>query len=145
MNLNSPSIEDHMFSWSVIRETDTHLSEGMWGCHGVCRCMGLRRGSLLPIFPSTQWWPRQWLKKGQRQISFFLLLYCCSSTVVCIFSLPLPTPPQPNPPPSLASTLPFCFVHVSFMVVPEVSSPHCPLPPSHYPLPFALWLLLDCS
>ena len=45
-------------------------------------------------------------------------------------------PPQPNPPPSLASTL--GFVHVSFIVVPENPSPHCPLPDP-------LWLLLDCS
>ena len=47
-------------------------------------------------------------------------------------------PPQPNPLPSLASTFPPSFVHVSFIVVPENPSPHCPLPPP-------LWLLLDCS
>ena len=46
--------------------------------------------------------------------SIFKLFYCCSITVVCIFS-----PPQPNPPPSPASTLPLGFVHVSFIVVPE--------------------------
>ena len=38
------------------------------------------------------------------------------------------TPPQPNPPPSLASTLPLGFVHVSFIVVPENPSPLCPSP-----------------
>ena len=48
------------------------------------------------------------------------------------------TPPQPNPTPSPASTLPFGFVLVSFVVVPENPSPHCPFPPP-------LWLLLDCS
>ena len=54
-----------------------------------------------------------------------------------VFS-PRPSPPHPNPPPSLASTFPLGFVHVSFIVVPENPSPHCPLPPP-------LWLLLDCS
>ena len=58
----------------------------------------------------------------------FFLFYCCSITVVCIFS-----PPQPNPDPSPASTLPLSFVHVSFIVVPENPSPHCPFsPPSGY-------------
>ena len=46
--------------------------------------------------------------------------------------------PQTNPLISLASTLPLGFVHVSFIVVPENPSPHCPLPSP-------LWLLLDCS
>ena len=40
-----------------------------------------------------------------------------------------PLLPEPNPPPSLASTLPLGFVHVSFIVVPKNPSPHCP-PPS---------------
>ena len=43
---------------------------------------------------------------------FLKLFYCCSITLVCIFS-----PPQPNPPPSPASTLPLGFVHVSFIVL----------------------------
>ena len=47
------------------------------------------------------------------------------------------TPPQPNPPPSPTSTLPLDFVHVSFIVVPVIPSPH-------YPLPTPLWVLLDC-
>ena len=47
-------------------------------------------------------------------------------------------PPQPNPPPSLVSTLSLGFVHVSFIVVPEKSSPHCPLPSF-------LCLLFNCS
>ena len=54
------------------------------------------------------------------------------------FSPHLSTPPQPNPPPSPASTLSLCFVHVSFIVVPENPSPH-------YLLPTPLWLLLDYS
>ena len=51
---------------------------------------------------------------------------------------PLRPPPQPDSPLSLASTLALGFVHVSFIVVPENPSPHCPLLPP-------LWLLLDCS
>ena len=47
------------------------------------------------------------------------------------------TPPQPNPPPSLASTLPLSFVHVSFIAVPENPSPHCPFPSP-------LWLFIHC-
>ena len=65
--------------------------------------------------------------------TYFLKLFYCSFTVVCIFS-----PPQPNPPPSPASTLPLGFVHAYFIVVPENPSPH-------YPLPTPLWLLFDCS
>ena len=58
----------------------------------------------------------------------FKLFYCCSITVVCIFSPPLYLT-SPNPPPSPASTLPLGFVHVSFIVVPENPSPHYPFPP----------------
>ena len=54
------------------------------------------------------------------------------------FSPHLSTPPQPNPPPCPASTLSLCFVHVSFIVVPENRSPY-------YLLPTPLWLLLDYS
>ena len=68
---------------------------------------------------------------------FLKLLYYCSITDMH-FSPPLPPPPQTNPPPSLASTLPLCFVHVSIIVVPENPSLHCCLPPP-------LWLLLDYS
>ena len=48
------------------------------------------------------------------------------------------TPPHLNPPPSPTSTLPLDFVHVSFIVVPVIPSPHCSLPTPP-------WLLLDCS
>ena len=58
---------------------------------------------------------------------------CYSITVVFIFSPPiLPTPAK------LTSLLPLDFVHVSFVVVPVIPSPHSPLPTP-------LWLLLDCS
>ena len=55
-------------------------------------------------------------------IYLFLNFYCYSVTVVCLFS-----PPQRNPPPSPTSTLPLDFVHVSFIVVPVIPSPHSPL------------------
>ena len=63
---------------------------------------------------------------------FFLLLQLSA------FSPHPSIPPQSNRPPSPTSTLPLGFVHVSFIVVPENPSPHCPLPTP-------LWLLLDCS
>ena len=53
---------------------------------------------------------------------FIFIFYCCSSTVVSIFSLPLPVTPaiHTSLSRSLAST---GFVHVSFIVVPENPSP----------------------
>ena len=77
--------------------------------------------------------------EGKEKIFFliFKLFYCCSITVVCIFSPPVyPTPAKPTSLPYL--TLPFGFVNVSFIVVPENPSPH-------YPFPTPLRLLLDCS
>ena len=72
-------------------------------------------------------------------ISFFFFNYFIVVPLqLSAFSPHHSPPPQPNPPPSLASTLPLGFVHVSFIVVPENPSPHCPLP-------HPLWLLLDCS
>ena len=58
-------------------------------------------------------------------ISFYFLklFYCCSITVVCLFSPLVSTPPQPNPAPYPASTLPLGFVHVSYVVVPDNLSP----------------------
>ena len=69
--------------------------------------------------------------------SIFKIFYCYSITVVCLFSPCLhPTPAEPTS--SATSTLPLDFVHVSFIAVPVIPSPHCPLPTP-------LWLLLDCS
>ena len=52
----------------------------------------------------------------------FINFYCYSITLVCIFSQSLhPTPAEPT-------TLSLDFVHVSFIVVRVVPSPHCPLP-----------------
>ena len=65
--------------------------------------------------------------------NFFLLLFNYS----CVPFLPIP-PPQLNPPPSPTSSLPLDFVHVTFIVVPVIPSPHCPLPTPP-------WRLLDCS
>ena len=55
----------------------------------------------------------------------FLLLFNYS----CVPFLPIP-PPHP--------TLPLDPLHVSFIVVPVIPSPHCPIPTPPCPL-------LDCS
>ena len=68
---------------------------------------------------------------------FFFNFYCYSITVVCIFSPSLhPTPAKPTSLPHLHT--PLDFVHLSFIVVPVIPSPHCPLPTP-------LWLLLHSS
>ena len=84
-------------------------------------------------------------------LSLFYFIFCMVKYLITSFNFfivihlqlsafsPHPsTPPQPVPPPSFASTLPLDLVHVSFIVVPVIPSPHCPLPTP-------LWLLLDCS
>ena len=43
------------------------------------------------------------------------------------FSLHPSTPPQPKPPPFFTSSPTLGFVHVSFIVVPVIPSPHSPL------------------
>ena len=73
---------------------------------------------------------KKFIFKLQFTFIFFPILqlfYCCSITVVCMSPHPS-TPPQPNSLPSLASTLPLGFVHVSFIVVPENPSPQSPSP-----------------
>ena len=73
--------------------------------------------------------------------TFFILLkkiFIVIQLQLYAFSPHPSTPPQPNPPPSPTSTLPLDLVHVSFIVVPVIPSPHCPLPTPP-------WLLLDCS
>ena len=69
---------------------------------------------------------------------FFFLIFIVIQLQLSAFSPYPSTPPQPIPPPSLTSTLPLGFVHVSFIVAPIDPSPY-------YPLPTPLWLLLDCS
>ena len=103
------------------------------------------------VFVVTWWWGASssplsqpsalWLYSvhGENiQITVFKKIILLLFNYSCLNFLHPPPPPQPNPPPSLASTLPFGFVRVSFIVVPENPSPHCSLPPP-------LWLLLDCS
>ena len=64
--------------------------------------------------------------------SFFLILiFIVIQLQLCAFSPHPSTPPQLNPPDSPTSTLPHDFVHVSFIVVPVIPSPHCPLPTPH--------------
>ena len=75
-------------------------------------------------------------------VIFFKSLYCCSVTVVCI-PPHLSSQPQPNLSPSLASTLPLGFVHVSFIVVPENPSPHHP--PLTAPLAIVRLFLISMS
>ena len=78
-------------------------------------------------------------------LTYAMLLYFLFFLIFIVIQLQLSatsphpsTPPQPNPPPSPVSTLPLGFVHMSFIVVPVIPSPHSPLPTP-------LWLLLDCS
>ena len=60
--------------------------------------------------------------------SFFKKFFIVIQLQLCAFSPHPSTSPQTNPPPSPTSTLPLDFVHVSFIVVPVIPSPHCPLP-----------------
>ena len=64
-------------------------------------------------------------------LNFILLLFKKIFVIqlqLSAFSPHPSTPPQPNPPPSPTFTLPFDFVHVSFIVVPVIPSSHCPRP-----------------
>ena len=70
-------------------------------------------------------------------LSFIIFLFLIILLLFNYSCLHFP-PPQPNLPPSLTSTFPLSFVHVSFIVVLENPSPRYPLPPP-------LWLLSDCS
>ena len=104
--------------------------EASWEVH--THSLGLH----LPLSPGQH--PGSWLKccfSSHRLLPSFTdthfffkkLFYCSSITVVCI-SPPLLSPTPATPPPSLASTLPLGFVHVTFIVVPENPYPHWPLP-----------------
>ena len=75
---------------------------------------------------------------------FFLLLFNYS----CMPFLPFPPPPRLNPPPSPTPTIPPDFVHVSFIIVPAISSSHCPHPTPPWPLlrlfPTSMSLVVFC-
>ena len=64
---------------------------------------------------------------------YLFLIFIVIQLQLSAFSPHPSNPPQPNPPPSSASTLPLDFVHVSFIVVPVIPSPHVssPLPPGY--------------
>ena len=64
----------------------------------------------------------------------FSQIYIVIQLQLYAFSIHPPTPPQLNTPPSPTSTLPLDFVHVSFIVVPVIPSPHCPLTTPPWPL-----------
>ena len=102
-----------------------------WFCQGGWTApLGVRQNKWF-IMKITPWpicgssWRTVW-----KAVSFFF--NCCSSTVVCIFSPPLP--PHPSHP-RLPPLIPPClgFVHVSFIVVPENPSSPPRIIPSHLP------------
>ena len=74
----------------------------------------------------------------------FLSYFIVVQLPLSAFSPHLSTPPQPNPPPSPASTLPLDFGHVSFIVVPENPSPHCPFPSFSFFLVFSFLFIYFC-
>ena len=59
---------------------------------------------------------------------FFLKIFIVIQLQLYAFSPHPFTPPQLKPPPSFTSTLPLDFVYGSFILVPIIPSPHCPLP-----------------
>ena len=59
-------------------------------------------------------------------VCFCFLIFIVIQLHLYAFSPHPSTPPQLNPTPSPTSTLPLGFVHVSFIVVPIIPSPHCP-------------------
>ena len=64
---------------------------------------------------------------------FFLNYFIVFQVQLLVFTPHHSPQPQPNSPHSLASSLPLGFVPVSFIIVLENSSPHCPFPlPSGY-------------
>ena len=69
--------------------------------------------------------------------SHFLLLFLLLFKYSCLPSPPQSLPPKPSPSPLIPP--PLGFVHVSFIVVPENSSPF----PPHYPLPLPHYLALE--
>ena len=77
------------------------------------------------------------LSQLQLPSDFFLIFIVIQLHLYALSPHPS-TPTHLNPPPSPTSTLPLDFVHMSFIVVPVIPSPHCP-----HPTP--PWLLLDCS
>ena len=83
----------------------------------------------------------KWISKS-KDFFFFLIIWLWFN-YSCLHCLPTPPSPQPNPPPSPASTLPLGFVHVSFIVVPENPSPHCPLPTPRTPF-FVAIITISC-
>ena len=73
-------------------------------------------------------YPDFWLEQQGRTyqlVWFFKKNFIVIQLQLYAFSPHPSTPPQPNPPPSPTSTLPRDFVHVSFIVVPVIPSPHC--------------------
>ena len=59
--------------------------------------------------------------------SYYLLFFIVIQLQLSAFSPHPSTPPQLNPPAYPTSTLPLDFVHVSFILVPVIPSPHLSL------------------
>ena len=105
------------------RATDWIFSQGTWwacgsdpqqGMHDRQPHIGVSLPLFLSSFPSLQKERKKILKIKKK--SFFKSFYCCSSTVVCIYSPP--TPPHTRHghlPPLILCPHP-SFVHVSFVL-----------------------------
>ena len=65
---------------------------------------------------------------GSREVPPFLKKIVVIQLQLYAFSPHPSTLPETKPPPSPTSTLPLDSVHVSFIVVPVIPSPHCPVP-----------------
>ena len=124
-----PHLADHKKSCPENNQW-THLEDSL-GTH-----IGELPGAMLWGPPPKEMpWRGPWESEMScHLVVFFIVIQLQLSA----FSPHPSTPPQPNPPPSPTTTLPLDFVHVSFIVVPVIPSPH-------YPLPTPLWLLLSSS
>ena len=86
-------------------------------------CLGINQTGD-PYVRMLQLNPLSHTSQGKNFFKFFIVI----QLQLGAFSPHPSTPPQPKLPPSPTSTLPLDLVHVSFIVVPVIPSPHCPLP-----------------
>ena len=89
-------------------------------------------------------------------LSHICILFACIYLGICLYHFiiyllllspfsPHPSPPpQPSPPPTLDPTS-LCFVHVSFIHVPDNPSPSVPIIPSHLPSGYCQLFLISMS
>ena len=94
-------------------------------CHrGKLQCGGGRKGV---------WQQRTWIYSKSFKKNFIVVQLQLPE--FCPYHSP---PPQSNPHPSLASTFPLSFVHVSSIIVPQNPSP---ITPSHLPSAYSQFVL----